>query len=179
MSSSTRTWARNLLTRAVELAVTTGSERLIVKTVAESHRIPTVAENVDALELAASVALAQRVPMAAPEEGQVYREARALVDAVLNCDPDIGRALVVAFKRGLLDVPYCVHPDNAGRARSYLDADGRLCWADIGSLPISAVVESGGRRMVTAENLMGALSYVQHTFDANVLESPYSRGELR
>src|SRR6266550_388313 len=45
--------AYRLLGQAAELAVTTGSERLIVKTVAESRRIPTVEENVAALEHAA------------------------------------------------------------------------------------------------------------------------------
>ena len=45
---------------------------------------------------------------------------------MLSLDDDIGRALVVAFARGHLDVPFCLHPDNAGRTRGYLDTDGRL-----------------------------------------------------
>ncbi|MGQ4420857.1 methylaspartate mutase, partial [Streptomyces sp. SAS_269] len=52
--------ARELLAEAARLAVATGSERLIVKTVAEAHRLPTVAENVDALELAARAAAEAR-----------------------------------------------------------------------------------------------------------------------
>lgn len=168
--------SRDLLARAAELAVTTGSERLIVKTVAESNRIPTVAENVAALEHATSAARAARPAVhAEPEDGQVYREARALVEAVLNSDPDVGRAMVSAFKRGLLDVPYCLHPDNAGRARSYIDAGGRLRWADIGSLPLAGVVESRPRNAVTSATLMEALSYVQRTFDGHALAGRESR----
>lgn len=45
-----------LLDQATRLAVDSGSERLIVKTVAESRRIPTIAENVAALESAARTA---------------------------------------------------------------------------------------------------------------------------
>ena len=46
--------ARGLLEAAARLAVRSGSERLIVKTEAEAHRIPTIAENVTALEAAGS-----------------------------------------------------------------------------------------------------------------------------
>ncbi|MGW1077321.1 methylaspartate mutase [Streptomyces sp. NPDC002537] len=157
-----------LLGEAAELAVATGSERLIVKTVAESRRIPTVAENVAALEHAARVAQAAPGPSAddpAARDSQTYAEARTLVDAVLNSHPDPGRALLLAFKRGYLDIPYCVHPDNAGRSRSYIDNDGWLRWADTGSLPIAGLVGNRRSRPVTSSDLLEALSYVQRSHD--------------
>lgn len=163
-----------LLGQAAELAVDTGSERLIVKTVAESRRIPTIAENVDALEHAhrvARTAAAALSPADAPPvreaatDSQTYAEARALVDAVLNSHSDLGNALLLAFKRGYLDIPYCLHPDNAGRCRSYIDEDGWLRWADTGSLPIAGL--TGGRtiRPVTSSDLLDALSYVRRGHD--------------
>ncbi|MDI5908828.1 methylaspartate mutase, partial [Streptomyces sp. 12257] len=48
-----RDGALTLLEAAARLAVTSGASRLIVKTAAEAHRIPTVADNVEALETAA------------------------------------------------------------------------------------------------------------------------------
>ncbi|MBL3671392.1 methylaspartate mutase [Streptomyces sp. M2CJ-2] len=164
--------SRTLLAHAAELAVHTGSERLIVKTTAESRRIPTIEENVAALEHAAATARASRPPHPAPPApggNQVHREARALVDAVLDCDPDIGRALIQAFQRGLLDVPYCLHPDNAGRARSYLAPDGRLGWAALGSLPLAGVTETRGHEALTSASLMTALSFVRDTYDQPAL----------
>ncbi|MFF2184739.1 methylaspartate mutase [Streptomyces sp. NPDC058155] len=168
--------ATRLLGQAAELAVSTGSERLIVKTVAESVRIPTVAENVTALEHAGAVAAsAARTPALGPAadngsamlaDSQIYREAYAFVDAVLNTHPDIGKALSLAFKQGNLDIPYCVHPDNSGRSRSYLDDEGRIGWADIGSLPLGRLVERRRPRTVTSEDLLRALSFVQRKFDA-------------
>lgn len=169
MFPRTESGARALLAAAARLAARTGSERLIVKTVAESHRLPTVAENVAALELAATTA-AGVTSRSTSDGGQVYAEARALVEAVLDCAPDLGRALVVAFKRGLLDVPYCVHPDNAGRTRSFIDTDGSLRWADIGSLPLSGIVAGRGRHRVSSGDLMAALSHVRSAFDAGELE---------
>ncbi|MEU9477995.1 methylaspartate mutase [Streptomyces sp. NPDC048191] len=157
--------ARRLLGKAAELAVASGSERLIVKTVAESRRIPTVAENVAALEYAAQVAA--RTPRA-PLDGtgtETYAEASALVDAVLELDDDLGAALLTAFDRGFLDVPYCLHPDNAGFSRSHIDGDGRLRWSDIGRMPLDGIADVRPAEGITSADLLDSLSYVRRSFD--------------
>ena len=156
-----------LLEAAARLAVRSGSERLIVKTEAEAHRIPTISENVTALEAAAAVAADERgcLELAGVDDTGVYAEARALVDAVLDLDSDIGRALTLAFDRGYLDVPYCLHPDNLGRTRSFIDSDGRLRWGSIGSMPIGHLVAAAKPRTVTSSDLLSALSYVERKFD--------------
>ncbi|MFJ5262527.1 methylaspartate mutase [Streptomyces sp. NPDC088387] len=157
--------AYRLLGKAAELAVVSGSERIIVKTVAESRRIPTVAENVAALEYAASVA--ERTPRA-PLEGtgtQTYAEASALVNAVLALDDDLGRAILTAFAEGCLDVPYCLHPDNAGFSRSYIAADGRLCWSDIGKMPLNGIADVRPAQAITSADLLDSLSYVRRSYD--------------
>lgn len=200
----TRHGALRLLAHATELAVTTGCERLIVKTVAESRRIATIAENVEALEFAGDTAARRAAaddrsgagpegPVAGRgrghgphesgtepghvpgrgvdedrvrgEDSQTYQESRALVEAVLSLHPDIGTALLRAFQRGYLDVPYCVHPDNRGRSRSYLDTDGQLRWADIGSLPLKSLVRGQRSKTVTSSGLLKDLSYVRAKFD--------------
>ncbi|HEX8093509.1 methylaspartate mutase, partial [Jatrophihabitans sp.] len=99
--------ADGLLTEAARLAVRTGAARLIVKTAAEAYRIPSIAENVAALEAAAVAAADERLAPVPGEPGDtgIYAEARALVDAVRNLDPDLGRGLITAFRQGYLDVP--------------------------------------------------------------------------
>ncbi|WP_327435137.1 methylaspartate mutase [Streptomyces sp. NBC_01236] len=171
----TRRGSLDLLERSAELAVETGAARLIVKTTAESHRIPTIEENVEALRVASSAAARHRARLTPrPEhtdlaehtdfaDNPVYAEARALVDAVLNLDDDLGQALLKAFARGYLDVPYCLHPDNAGRTRSHIDRSGRLTWSEIGAMPIGHVSEKG--RRLTAAGLYDALSFVQRRHD--------------
>ncbi|MFJ9607450.1 methylaspartate mutase [Kitasatospora sp. NPDC101176] len=159
--------ARLLLEDAARLAVRGGAARLIVKTTAEAHRIPTVAENVRALETAAAAAAAERDrprPAAPPDTG-IEAEARALIGAVLDLDADLGRALVRAFAAGYLDVPYCLHPDNAGRARSSLGPDGRLYWSAVGSMPIAGLVEGGRPPILGSAGLLTALSHVQRSYD--------------
>ncbi|WP_327371823.1 methylaspartate mutase [Streptomyces sp. NBC_01217] len=164
-----------LLGEAAGLAVATGAQRLIVKTEAEASRIPTVAENVAALEHAATVAGA---PSAAPPpdpggDSQTYAEAAALVEAVRNLHPDLGEALLVAFRRGYLDIPYCLHPDNSGRTRSAIDAAGRLRWTALGALPLAGLVETGPEQpALTSSGLLTALAHMRTRFDRPELDDP-------
>ncbi|MEU7426158.1 methylaspartate mutase [Streptomyces sp. NPDC040750] len=168
-----------LLGKAAELAVASGSERLIVKTVAESRRIPSVAENVAALEYAAAVAArTPRAPLDGPGT-QTYAEASALVNAVLELDDDLGAALLAAFARGCLDVPYCLHPDNAGFTRSYIAADGRLCWADIGKMPLRGIADVRPTEAITSSGLLDSLSYVRRSFDRHPFEDTAPRQPAR
>jgi methylaspartate mutase epsilon subunit len=163
----TRSGARLLLERAAELAVRAGAARLIVKTAAEAHRIPTIAENVAALEIAAAAArqAGRRNSVTPAEDTGIHAEAKALVEAVLNLDHDIGRAMVTAFERGYLDVPFCLHPDNPGRSAGYIDSGGWLRWLATGSLPISAPGRAGTATRMTADDLLTSLSYMERRFD--------------
>ena len=171
---ATAAGARLLLTNAVQLAVRSGVERLIVKTEAEASRIPTIAENVAALEQADLVARTHREIGRRPTDTGIYSEAAALVDAVRNLHPDVGRALVIAFRRGYLDVPFCLHPDNRGQARGALDEDGRLVWSRVGSMPIA--LDSTRREVrMTSSGLLSSLSYVRRKFDHGVLSAPDGR----
>ncbi|MFL6136573.1 MAG: methylaspartate mutase [Frankiaceae bacterium] len=164
--------ATRLLEEAARLAVRTGAARLIVKTVAEAHQIPTIPNNIEALEAAAAAATAERRRPALHrvEDTGIYDEARALIEAVVDLRQDLGRAIADAFRTGILDVPYCLHPDNAGRTRSYLDATGRLLWSDIGSMPIGHVVRPSRSAELTSSGLIASLSYVERKFDAAGLE---------
>ncbi|MEV5934748.1 methylaspartate mutase [Streptomyces sp. NPDC052079] len=162
--------AQRLLESAARLAVQAGAARLIVKTAAEAHRIPTIAENVAALELAAHTAEHSRPegpgPPPAEADGTVYAEARALVHAVRELHPDLGTALVRAFDRGLLDVPFCLHPDNRGRTRSLIDPRGRLRWSATGDLPLPRTAGLPDAATMTAAGLLDSLTFVRRAYDS-------------
>ncbi|MEV4949014.1 methylaspartate mutase [Streptomyces sp. NPDC053755] len=161
--------ALELLRDSARLAAVTGTERMIVKTPAEAHRIPTIADNITALQEAAHAA--HTAPPAGRPDGEygVLAEARALVEAVLELHPDAGQALVKAFARGVLDVPYCLHADNAQRARSFIDARGSLQWLRAGAMPVTAARNAGGPSSLRAEDLLHMLGHVQNTYDQAAL----------
>ncbi|MEU1671065.1 methylaspartate mutase [Streptomyces roseifaciens] len=173
----TASGARLLLEQSVDIAVRTGAERLIVKTAAEAHRIASVADNIEALEAAAAADLRARAaglapagdgetdPAGDPDTAEVFEEALSIVTTVLDLNEDPGAALLEAFARGLLDVPYCLHADNTGRTRSYIAPDGRLRWSDTGALPVRITGRTAASTRMTAADLLGALSCVQRSFD--------------
>ncbi len=177
--------ANGLLSEAARLATKTGAARLIVKTIAEAYWIPSIADNVEALEMAAMAAAGPwRAPalLAGPgleptaaEGGDtgLYAEARRLIEAVVDLHPDLDQALLEAFRAGYLDVPYCLHPDNAGRARSYIDGNGRLQWSRIGSMPLHDLVRPSrsADAGLTAAGLLMSLSFVERKFDYAHLEA--------
>jgi methylaspartate mutase epsilon subunit len=168
--------AMELLAASARLAARSGADRLIVKTTAEAHRIPTIDQNVAALEYAAAAARA--VPRRDPaEQTGVYQRAKALIDGVLDLDADdLGRALVSAFALGRLDVPFCLHPDNAGQARGYLDAEGRLLWQRVGAMPLAGLVDPPAGERLTSDGLLRALRYVQGRFDEHYGSRPSHAG---
>jgi methylaspartate mutase epsilon subunit len=159
----------SLLSAAARLAKRSGAARLIVKTAAEASRIPSVADNVTALEVAARAAQAVERDAVAPETTGIEAEARSIIERVLDLDADLGRALTSAFALGYLDVPYCLHPDNAGRTSSYIADDGRLRWAATGALPIGGAGTRPKPPGLTSADLLHALSYVRDRYDAGAL----------
>jgi methylaspartate mutase epsilon subunit len=156
--------ALRLLAESAGLAVRVGASRLIVKTTAEAYRLPTVAENVTALEHASNAARRARRRPTIADTG-IRAQAQALIDNVLSLNNDLGQALVTAFARGYLDIPFCLHPDNAGRTRSYLGRDGRLEWHRVGALPIRDLVEPSAAEPMTSADLFNALHFMQRRFD--------------
>jgi methylaspartate mutase epsilon subunit len=159
--------ARQLLRESVQLAVWTGTERLIVKTTAEAHRIPTTAENVEALRLAHRTALDEppAVDPGLDRDTEVYWQAKTLIDTVLNLAPTVTEGIPAAFERGLLDVPYCLHPDNRNEARCGLGPDGRLEWWDTGRLPLPALPVPATRRRPSSSTLLADLEFHRRRLD--------------
>lgn len=181
---STRIGALELIRNSARIAARGGADRLIVKTVAEAHGIPTVEDNRVALTLSRIEADTERdavsglgkasafdqSTLSAAEgwRGEIAAEAAAIVDAVLSLDQDVGTALAKAMRRGWLDVPFCLHQDNANQARGWLDpATGALHWQAIGRLPLpSAHQVKSPTAMLTSDGLLKALSYNRARYDS-------------
>ncbi len=166
--------ATRLLELSAALAVLGAAERLIVKTVSEAWRIPTVMENIDALarasRTAALTAASNDLPWAREtDHADVAAEAEALVDSVLSLSDDIGTAMLRAFSLGLLDVPFCLHQDNRGLAKGMIDTDGRLKWANVGNMPLpKRALPTAAARPVLAQDLLAMLQFTARRNDIAV-----------
>lgn len=174
---STLEGAQGLLDESVRLASESGAERLIVKTAMEAFRIPTIEENVEALERSSDLALqTRRMSMADgmyfemyDADSETYLESRALIEAVLELDGDIDKALLAAFERGTLDIPFCLHPDNRNESRSVIAPDGSLQWLETGQMPIPKPRHSAG--VLTADGLLASLNYIASRYDSVLKEA--------
>ncbi|MFG2607154.1 methylaspartate mutase [Streptomyces sp. NPDC048514] len=165
--------ATALIRDSAQLARDAGCERMIVKTVSEAWQIPSVSENLSALRLSAADSGIRTAPSALEDSffEETLEEARLLVEAVLDLDDDVGTALIEAFRKGLLDIPYCLHPDNRAAATCVIDDRGALAWGERGGLPLPRAAERAGGDRLGSDELYEMLNHVADRYDTNKYES--------
>jgi len=169
--------ARALIEESARLAAATGSERLIVKTAAEAHQIPTIEDNIRAIGWAYEASLAVGPGELLDDKVEthrqsVYEEARFLVGMVLDLDRDLGEAIIKAFREGLLDIPYCLHQDNRNLTRCWVDHEGNIHWTERGKIPFPKHLAQSifkKKHVVTSHDLERMLSFNQERCDSLAL----------
>ncbi|WP_107486245.1 methylaspartate mutase [Streptomyces sp. MUSC 14] len=164
--------ATALIRDSAQLARDAGCERMIVKTVSEAWQIPSVSENLTALRLTAADSGTRSAPSALEDAffEETLHEARMIVEAVLNLDADVGAALTDAFRRGLLDIPYCLHQDNRAEATCVIDDRGALAWGERGRLPLPRAAERAAGGGLGSDELYDMLNHVANRYDTNEFE---------
>lgn len=165
----TTSGARLIIEESAQIAAVSQASRLIVKTTAEAHQIPTIADNLSAMgwarDAAASAFGQAPSQMALEHSAEIYRQAREIIQAVLQLATDLGQALVVAFRKGYLDVPFCIHPDNRNEARAALDeSSGVIGWSVIGRVPVANAKKVAAPGLGSSA-LLRVLSFNQRKYD--------------
>jgi len=165
-----------IIETGAKIAARGGAHRLIVKTKAEAHGIPSLEDNLVALDrsafaaASAVVADCERQPEIQAWRSHIRANAERLITTTLALHPDVGQALGAAFQRGLLDVPFCPHRDNCSQSLSVLDeASGAMLWASVGGMPIEADLPAS-KDYLTAERFHDMLSFNQRRFDRVEME---------
>lgn len=148
--------ATEVLRGSAVTAALSGARRIMVKTRVEAVRIPSGEENAASLRLvreALGTVRGDEVDWAqvAAEEALIVAESTAILDRALAEGGGLpGRAVVVALRRGYLDVPFSPSRWNAGRAVAIRDLAGAVRFADPGDIPLPAEVAEVHRRLVAA-----------------------------
>jgi methylaspartate mutase epsilon subunit len=135
----TRKGAEEILRTSARIAIAGRARRLIVKTAAEAHGIPTIEQNVDALRQAresADAADPRPSVVALAWADVIEQEAESLIAAVRGLAPNLGDGLLRSFADGVLDLPHVPHPALRGLARAGIDETGALIWTRTGAMPI-------------------------------------------
>ena len=178
MFPATEAGAMLLIEDSARLARTSACERLIVKTKAERLRIPSIDDNLQAIRCALAVTAQKTIDTTLSTEEQecydVLREQTlALLECVLNLSPRISEAILRAFSLGLLDVPFCLHPDNAGKTQAIIDGKGHLQWSGTGGLPFRSEHRVHARE-ISSRELLIELAYVADRYDRRAGEDQHS-----
>lgn len=167
----TASGSHDLIAESARIAKISGCERLIVKTKVEAYRIPTIEENIEALEFAniSTQNLDEyRYQLDESESVIIYDEARSIIEAVISLHDSLGIAFVKAFECGILDVPYCLHHENLRKTRTYIDDNGYLKWANTGNLPFARSFYP--QLKMSSSELLRMLSYTRNKYDHAYLD---------
>ncbi|MCG8671729.1 MAG: methylaspartate mutase [Pseudomonadales bacterium] len=153
--------AEALIKESARVAVVGGAHRLIVKTVNEAFGIPSVESNLQALSWCSKVAQEnQNVAMTTTQlelSDAIYIESKGIVDAILGLDESLEVSIQKGFQKGMLDVPFCLHPDNANVARAQVNNEGMLEWTMSGAVPVSVSLQKVNK--LTSGGLLDSLHY--------------------
>lgn len=167
--------ARRLIEVSAEIAVQGGASRLVTKTLAESRRIPTIEENLAAMRWARRAS--ERTPRDEPRSSAlewaevIASEALSIIGEVMSLAPSWKASVLKAFRLGVLDVPYCIHPDNRNEARTRIDPHGALQWDHRGRTPATAGRGPAGPDPASAK-LLRMLTFNRRRYAEEVIAMP-------
>lgn len=135
--------AADLIYNSAITAALSGATRLIVKTPAEAHKIPTVDANIYGIELVRrGLSDAMKVRMdetrIALECDVIKSEVEDLLHCVIACGKgDIAQGVVTSFQKGFLDIPFSPSIYNRGEVVTARDTEGAVRFASTGNLQLN------------------------------------------
>lgn len=139
--------SRELIYNSAITAALSGSTRVIVKTCVESLRIPTVADNADAINIvrtgvADAAALSLDEIKIAAECEMIEREVEAILESVIHCGRgSLALGVVEGFRQGFLDVPFSPSIHNRGEVVTARDSEGAVRFLSPGRLKFDREVK--------------------------------------
>ena len=132
--------AEELIYNSAVSAALSGATRVIIKTAVEAIRIPSLEDNVHAINLVrrgvadAGAAWADEL-LIAEERDVIGREVEAILGSVIMCGRgSFAEGIVEGFRRGYLDVPFSPSVHNRGEVSTARDTDGAVRFLSCGQL---------------------------------------------
>jgi len=164
--------SKSIIEDSARIARISGASRLIVKTAVEAHKIPTIDNNIYALGWVRSEQssnIENDITDIYWHSETIFQQARGIIEAVLNISSDLGKAILIAFKKGYLDIPYCLHENNKKLSSAWVDYKGNIQWAETGKIPFEKHLKTTifkQKKTLTSSDLLSMLSYNQIKYDS-------------
>lgn len=133
--------AEELIYQSAITGALSGATRMLIKTSVEAYRIPTLADNLAALQLvrrgilkAAGEEINEAI--VSEEAATIRREVQQLFEGVIMAGGGtITAGVVAAFKKGFLEVPFAPSVYNQGQVVTIRDVNGAVRFLSTGNLP--------------------------------------------
>lgn len=139
--------AEELIRNSATSAGLSGATRMLIKTPVEAIKIPTIADNLQAIALVyrglvqAQTTQADEAAIQA-EEVMIDHEVEQIIDAVIFAGGGrVAKGIVEGFRRGLIDVPFSPSIYNQGRVMTARDATYAVRYLNTGNLPLDRHVK--------------------------------------
>lgn len=186
----TQARAEELIYNSAVTAGLSGATRVIVKTVVEAFRIPTLEDNLQGLSLVmAGVSNSAKEVI---DEARVMeecrlieREVQAMLDSVIfSGQGTITDGIVAAFRQGFVDIPFAPSIYNRGEVMTARDVEGAVRFLSLGNLQFDKELREFHRhKMQERQRAEGLLSEKQKYLlvEQDVLQLPrgqYARWPL-
>lgn len=136
--------AEQLIRESATTAALAGATRMLTKTAVEAYKIPTLADNLGALQLvrqgiAAASELQVDSAAVAREEAIIRREVECIVEGVIACgNGSLSVGVAKAFEAGVLDIPFAPSVYCRGEVTTARDSEGAVRFLDPGQLPLDS-----------------------------------------
>lgn len=140
--------AGELIRESSTTAALAGATRMLTKTAVEAYRIPSMKDNLDALQLSRlGIECAKTVqvdPVAVADEEKIIRkEVEAILYGVIACGKgSLAAGVVNAFHTGAFDIPFAPSIYNQGEVMCARDTTGAVRFLDPGQLPLDSELKA-------------------------------------
>lgn len=121
-----------------------GANKIISKTPHEAFGIPTKRANLAGIKITKYLInfLKEQKPFLSPkavdqERKMIQLETDCLLEKILALRKDIAQAIILAFKKGYIDVPFAPSRYNLGKILPARDLNGAIRLLNFGNLPLS------------------------------------------
>lgn len=165
--------AMALIGYASTVAALGKATKMITKTSHESYGVPTKEANAEALRTSRYLTRLlqdQKAPDSdelRQEINQIKVEVDELIHAIVEVGKgDIARGAVLAFKQGLIDIPFAPSEQNAGKILPARDIDGKIRILEFGNLAFSDQIKSFHKeKLQQRADQQGRPLHIQMTID--------------
>jgi len=182
--------AQNLITESAATATLAGAGRVLTKTPVEAYKIPSLADNLEGIALAqrgVREAAGMRIDEAAVTEEMAWirKEVPQILESVIAAGRgDLSKGVVVAFEKGLLDIPFAPSIYNRGETMTARDLDGAVRFIHPGRIAFDREVTQFHKEKIAARlrarNIRPARAYQLVEQDVlQVLRGQYERWPLK